>query len=79
MANNNFPFSKLTVRPELVEGQCGSTSSPRTDSGKLVLTASLSNFVVKTKKPRKWAFFQQQLTHYTNVFLNLTIFNTRKI
>jgi hypothetical protein len=46
MAKNNFPISKITVRPELVEGlelvegHYGSTSSPRTDLRKLLLTVS---------------------------------------
>jgi hypothetical protein len=42
MAKNNLPISKRTVRPELVEGCCGSTGSPRTDLGKLLLIVSLS-------------------------------------
>lgn len=35
-AKNNRPISTFTVRSELVKGQCGATSSPRADLGRLL-------------------------------------------
>ena len=42
IAKNNFPISGCTVRPELVEGCCGSISSGRTDLREVIVDRILS-------------------------------------